>query len=133
MMREDLKFPRIDAIDSVLIKIGVDPSTRYNKHAQDHEYTTCKIDELEQYINLYEKKDTSIYEKRVLGCYFLECLNEYFQYNDIGHPMKNRAFELLHSDIEIHESELKYWTDVFDPNEENWWPITKEIINWRNT
>ena len=100
-MREDLKYPRFDAVKSVLIKIGVDPSTRYGVLDQDYESTTCKVEELEQYIDLYEKEDTSIFEKRVLGCYFLECLNEYYQVNDICHPMQNRAIELLHSDIEI--------------------------------
>ncbi len=132
-MDENLKYPSIDAIGSVLRKIGVNPSTRHNSYDQDPEYTTCKIEELEQYLNLYENDGTSIYEKRVLGCYFFECLNEHLQSYKKAHPQQISIFNLLLNDIEIHESEFEYWTDISEPDEENWWPITKEILKWRNT
>ena len=132
-MREDLTYPRADAIRSVLQKIGVQPSTRFDCLSQDAEYTTCMLDELEQYIELYEKSDTTIYEKRVLGCYFLESLNEYFQLNGSPHPKQEHAFRLLHYDKEVYGAELEYWTDTSDPIEDNWWPITKEILTWRAT
>ncbi len=130
-MREDLKYSSIDAVESVLAKIGIDPETRVIDGDQDYEYTTCKIEELPQYIELYEKDDTSIYEKRVLGCYFLECLNDYVQDEDAAHKLQDGAFRLLHRDTHIHESELEYWTETSDPDEENWWPITRQILNWR--
>lgn len=126
-MRENLKYPKIEAVKSVFKKIGVDPATRYYEYDQDYEYTTCKLEELEQYIDLYKKEDTTVFEKRLLGCYLLECLNDYFKNNGISHPMQAHAFELLHSDNQIHESELEYWTNIADPDEDNWWPITKEI------
>ncbi len=132
-MREDLKYPSSDAINSVLIKIGIDPSTRFDKYDQDIEYTSCKLEELDKYFNLYTKDDTTFYEKRVLGCYFLECLNEYFENENKCHFLQNKIFEILYSDIEIHESELEYWIDVSDPKEDNWWPITKELLTWKNT
>ncbi len=33
----------------------------------------------------------------------------------------------------IHENELDYWTNVEDPNPEHWWPITKNILDWRKS
>jgi len=131
-MRDDLKYPSIDAVKSVLIKSGIDLSTR-DLDCQDYEYTTCKLEELDDYISLYNQNDTSIYEKRVLGCYFLECLNEYVQINNKEHPLQNAAFKLLHSDIEIHETELAYWTDTAGRNEQDWWSITKYLLKWQNT
>ncbi len=132
-MREDLRYPSRDAVASILIKIGIDPSSRYDEHDQDYEYTTCKLDELEEYVSLYAKSDTTIFEKRVLGCYFLECLNEHIQMYEKEHHAQKRVFNLLHSDIEIHETELAYWADTSDPNEENWWPITKALVEWQKT
>ncbi len=128
-MREDLKYPSIDAIKSVLKKLGIDPSSRCDNYDQDCEYTTCKVEELESYVKLYSKSETSIYEKRVLGCYFLECLNEYVQEHEIEHPLQNNALQLLFTDKEIHESEIEYWADTSESNEEYWWPITKYLVN----
>ena len=132
-MKEDLKYPQNEAIHSVLRKIGVDPEHRCPYLCQDEEYTSCRVEELEKYFELYEQSDTSVYEKRVLGCYFMECLNELTEDSGLNHPLKNRIFKLMHRDLEIHESELEYWSNTEDPNPDHWWPITKEILSWKNT
>ncbi|MFH1999473.1 MAG: hypothetical protein ABIK28_07315 [Planctomycetota bacterium] len=132
-MDDELHYPTMEAAKSVLIKIGVDPSTRFDVQDQDFMYTSCKVDEINQYIKLYEQKDTTPVEKRVLGCFLLECLNEYFEDNKKGHPLQSHAFKLLHNDTDVHESELKYWTNTSDTDEDHWWPITKELLKWRNT
>ena len=132
-MRSDLKYPTLKAVYSVLEKLGVDPGTRYSEQDQDYEYTTCVLEELEQYIDLYTQPETTDEEKRLLGCYFLECLNEHIGNYGEKHIMQNFAFELLNSDIEIHETEWEYWSTTPDSNEENWWHITKHIREWKNT
>lgn len=129
-MREKLKYPSKEAVQSVLTKIGVDPSSRIDSSDQDIEYTTCKTHELERYIVLYTQEDTTIYEKRVLGCYFLECLNEYIQEHGKPHPQQDQAISLLLSDLQIHETEISYWSDTSDLDEENWWPIAKTLAHW---
>lgn len=120
----------MNPVKSVLLKLGVDLSTR-NLDCQDSEYTTCELDELEKYIELYNHEETSISEKQILGCYFLECLNEYVQLYDHEHPLQNLAFKYLHSGIEIHESELDYWTRTTGNDEEDLWPIAKYIHSWQ--
>lgn len=130
---DSFEFPRLEAIDSVLIKIGVDPKTRYDSVTQDHEYTTCRLEELKDYLELYEKPETTGHEKRVLGCYFLECLNEYVMSSGDGHPWQARVFRLMHQDIHIHASELAYWSNTSEPNPEHWWPITAHLLSWQNT
>ncbi|MCK5855190.1 MAG: hypothetical protein KAG56_08205, partial [Sulfurovaceae bacterium] len=130
-VRDDLKYSSTKAIKSILIKLGIDPDTR-DLLGQDEEYTSCKLEELEDYVDLYIKNDTSIFEKRVLGCYFLDCLNEYIVINNQEHSIQNKAFTLLFSDIYIHKEELDYWSDTSDrENEEDWWYITKSILKWK--
>ncbi len=130
-MTNDLKYPTITATISILEKIGVNPSTRFDEYDQDYEYTSCRLEELEEYLVLYEKKDTSDQEKRVLGCFLLECNNEYIWLNNSTHFTFDKVMNLLHNDINIHENELAYWSNTEDSNEENWWGIARFILDWR--
>ena len=129
-MNENLNFPSIVAIKSVLRKVGIEFKTR-SLNCQDAKYTTCRLEELDQYVELYSKIDTTVCEKRVLGCYFLQCLNQHFQNFDKADQVQDKAFKLLHFDIDIHENELEYWMNTEDPCEDHWWSITKEILHWR--
>ena len=130
-MQEDLKYPNIEAVKTILSKIGVDPETR-DLDCQDYEYTTCLLEELPNYIDLYQNIDTSMREKRVLGCYILECLNQFIVINDKEHPQQDVAFELLYADIEIHKSELAYFGKTEEHTEQERWPIAKYLSNWIN-
>ena len=130
-MQEDLKYPNIEAVKTVLSKIGVNPETR-DLDCQDYEYTTCLLEELPNYIDLYQDIDTSVLEKRVLGCYFLECLNQFIAINDKVHPQQDLALELLYSDIEIHKNELAYFGKTEGIRDQERWPIAKYLSNWIN-
>lgn len=133
MLREHLKYPKMDAATNVFEKLGVDASTRFDEKDQDFEYTSCRLEETEQYLDLYKQESTSESEKRVLGCFLFECLNEYVQNNDKQHELFKEVMHLLHRDEDIHETEIEYWTNTEEPNEENWWPITNYILRWKNT
>lgn len=129
----DLKYPTLAAIDSVLAKIGVDPAKRYGEFDQDHEYTTCRLEELHRYVDVYKSKGATNPEKRVLGCYFFECLNEYVQKERESHPLQEEIFSLLHEDEWIHKTELEYWSNTSEQDPDNWWPITTYVLSWRRT
>lgn len=131
-MKNNLKYPSIEAVKSVLTKLNIDPTTR-DLNCQDFEYTTCKLEEIDKYISLYKNDDTTVYEKRLLGCYFLECLNEYVSLQNNKHSLQNIAFEMLHSNIEIHGTELEYWSNTENKSEEEQWPISKYLLAWQNT
>lgn len=131
-MTDELKYPSINATISVLKKLSITPSTRINEYDQDFEYTSCRIEEIDDYLALYQKNDTSDQEKRVLGCFLLECHNEYIGSNNSTHYAFNQVMNLLHHDIEIHETELAYWGNTEDPNKEHWWAITRFILEWEN-
>ena len=133
MQREDFKYPRLDAANKILERLGVDPSTRIDEQDQDFEYTSCIVEETEQYLDLYKQESISEAEKRVLGCFLFECLNEYVHSNDKEHKLFKEIMYLLYSDEHIHKTEIEYWTNTEDPDEENWWPITSYILRWKNT
>lgn len=127
-----LRYPDLDATRSVLRKIGVDPSLRIFDGDQDFEYTSCNVNELDDYFEVYMGSQISDQEKRVLGCFFLQCLNDYIGEHDVVHPKQMIIFEILHRDVEIHKFELEYWRDNVDSNEENWWYVTKYLKEWKS-
>ncbi len=131
-MNNNLQYPSIDAVKSVLLKLNIDPATR-DLDCQDYEYTTCRLEEIDKYINLYKNRDTTVYEKRLLGCYLLECLNEHVSLNNNEHTLQHEAFELLHSDIDIHGTELKYWSNIENKSKEEQWPISEYLFKWQHT
>ncbi|MDC0435211.1 hypothetical protein OAM69_06195 [bacterium] len=130
MMADRLKYPDPDAALSVLEKIGVDPKSR-DLDCQDFEYTTCEVAELDKYVELYERSDTSIYEKRVLGCYIMETLNDFVSAEQRPHHLQDKAFEYLYSDYQIHQPEIEKRTDIEGRTEDLWWPIAKYLIAWQ--
>lgn len=130
-MKNNLKYPNVEAAKSIFKKLNIDVSDR-DMYCQDFQYTTCRYDELAQYFYLYKQSDTTAEEKRVLGCYLLDCLNGYVEPPDKVHPLQNEVFKLLYSDIEIHKTELEYWSDTQDRDEFERWPICKYLLQWQN-
>jgi len=126
---DNLKYPDINVVISVLTKIGVDPQTR-NLDCQDYECTTCDLSELEKYIELYVDVNTSVYEKRVLGCYILEGLNDFVSAVNKPHLLQDRAFEYLYGDYQIHQPEIEYRLDSEGRTEDECWPIAKYMLEW---
>lgn len=132
-MNSDLDYPKMSAAEHIFRKLGIDPKTRFHADDQDFEYTSCRMEELRLYFDLYMKKDTSDLEKRVLGCFFLEGLNDFVSLNSKKHPLQDQILEMLHKDIGIHKTELDYRAVTDDPNEEHWWPVRKYILEWQRT
>ena len=132
MSKSNLKYPSIDAARSILRKIGIDDSSRIDDGDQDFEYTSCLVEELESYINLYGQTETSSEEKRVLGCYFMECLNDYISEHGEAHALQSKAFEILFNEKSIHSEEIEYRLENQDEIEEHCWPIRKELIKWQS-
>ncbi len=124
-------YPTIDAASSVLRKLQIAPNTRFDEHDQDFEYTSCRVEEIDLYFDLYLKPDTTLEEKHLLGCYMIETLNDYVSIKNKQHPLQDQIFNLLHRDIYLHVNELEYRLDSEDSNEEHWWPIKKYLLAWR--
>lgn len=121
----------MDAAASVLHKLGVDSASRFDQYDQDFEYTACRVEELEAYLKLYQDEDTTLGEKRLLGCFLIEGLYDYVSENDKPHPLQNDVFERLHQDMSFHYHEFEYrfewWgLDGYEP-----WLICDQFMEWR--
>ena len=115
-----------EAIESVLVKLNIDPRMRLDELDQDPEYTACRCEELEQYLNLYRSGSLSADERAVIACFMLEGLNE-FASSDRVHPLEQAIFETLVKAGD-HALELAYWMDTSGTDETHWWPITKRLL-----
>jgi len=121
-----------DAIVSVLLKIGANPGERLDPFDQDPEYTACRVEELPAYFDLYVHGVTDSSERAVLCCFLMEGLNDLCA-QGIIHPLQPAIFDALLDAGEIHASELAYWTNTSDADSENWWPITKHLLEHRSS
>lgn len=117
----------IKDIEIVLRLLGKDPQ-RLAPYSQDAQYLCCRVDELGEYIDLYVKQDTPDSAKHVLCCFMLQCLNSTC---DAGHPLEKRILHTLFQSRELHAEELEYWMDTSEPDEENWWPITRILLEYQ--
>lgn len=119
-----------EAIASVLRRLDVDPVERFNEHDQDPEYTSCRPEEVTRYFDLYSTASLPSSERAVLCCFMLESLNELVQ-DGRPHVQQDLMVDVLMASSE-HAEELAYWMNTSDPDEENWWPITKVLLRRRH-
>jgi len=121
-----------EVIVRVLRKLGVNPIERLDAFDQDPEYTACRSEELPLYYELYVHRALEPSEREVLCCFMLEGLND-FCGEGITHPLQASIFDALIDAGTLHSEELDYWTDTSDPDTENWWPLTKELLAHRSS
>jgi hypothetical protein len=117
----------LEAIRSVLARLGIDPRDRMDEGDQDPEYTACRSDEIDDYFRLYRSKELNVDERAVLCCFLLEGLNEQIQ-TSAPHPSQTEIFSVLFEARQLHAAELAYWMNTSDPDQDNWWPITKPLL-----
>ena len=120
-----------EAIKAVLRKLGIDPSERMNDLDQDAEFTACRADEIPRYFRLYTQGNLGPVELDVLCCFLLESLNDCL-HDGTPHPLQEDIFAALFNAGELHADELAYWMNTPDPDEENWAPITKVLLQHRD-
>jgi hypothetical protein len=116
-----------EKIASVLRKLGIDPRERVDEFDQDAEYTACRSEEIPLYFRLYGRGSLDVDERAILCCFLLEGLNERIQAGD-PHPLQEEIFAELFDAGEIHAAEFAYWMDTTDRDEEDWWPITRPLL-----
>jgi hypothetical protein len=117
----------LEKIASVLRKLGIAPRERVDEFDQDAEYTACRSEEIPLYFRLYGRGSLDVDERAILCCFLLEGLNERIQAGD-PHPLQEEIFAELFDAGEIHAAELAYWMDTTDRDEEDWWPITRPLL-----
>jgi len=78
------------------------------------------MEELDKYLDLYDAPGISDPERRVLGCYLMEGLNNFVYTNDRKHPLHDRIMEIFKRDYKIHNFEVQYRLETEDDDPENW-------------
>lgn len=114
---------------SVLRKLGIDPNSRIDRFDQDWEYTSCRSEELGNYLALYSQPSTTPGEQRILCCFLLQCLNGQIK-SGRKHPLQKVILQQLFDDQTLHQEELDYWMDTSNSNKDNWWPITETLLQF---
>ena len=113
----------------MLGRLGIDPCDRLDNADQDAEYTSCRRTEVPEYFRLYREKDLTVDERAVVCCFLLESLNDCIQAGE-PHPLQESIFATLFANREIHSAELEYWMDTSDPDEDNWWPVARPLLDF---
>lgn len=118
-----------EMVARVLRRLGIDPPVRFSPLDQDAQYTACRAEELPLYFDHYRSAGVSDDDKRVLCSFLLEGLNEYAMSGN--HILHDAVVHALMDDEELHREELQHWMNTDDPDEECWWPATKELLRVR--
>ncbi len=120
----DYTYPDENACLSIQVKLGIEKESVYLD--QDWEYILADECRLHDYVEMYNRKDTTNLEKRVLGCFIIQSLTELLP-DKIPEGEARKHIAMLAQDSDIHESELKYWSNEEEGDEENWAYVTKYI------
>lgn len=119
------EFPDEAACRSVLSKLGIDQN-QIHQFGQDYEYILADEKRLSDYISLYGANDTSDLEKRILGCFIIQSIEEKLPDKIASEEVRSHLC-LLAKDRCIHQSELEYWSVNEESNEEYVFQITKYV------
>lgn len=128
---DEFKYPDILAAVSIFEKLDID-TEKLNLDCQDWEYTLADKKYLEQYISLYTLGTTTKLEKRVLGSFIIQSLEDLLAEKQ-GFPQDYvlKQLDMLAIDIDIHKYEFEYWSLLDDKHyiehEKDAWYITKFI------
>jgi hypothetical protein len=71
--------------------------------------------------------DVTPEERDVLCRFLLQGLNDWIQAGT-PHPLQTAIFDALLEAEATHRAELAYGMDTSDPDSDNWWPITAELV-----
>ncbi len=126
------EYPQAEACRSIFNKLEMDFGL-LNLECQDWQYTLADDKFLENYLELYQRDDTTDFEKRVLGCFIIQSLEDILIRGKEQYDI-NRILKMLSKDMEIHQTEFEYWGLLDDKhyleNIKDCWKITKYIRNF---
>ena len=122
---DQYNFPDESACQSILAKLGRDEK-QIALFGQDWEYLLADEVLLPEYTRLYESNETTDLEKRVLGCFIIQSIENRLP-NAISAEETRSHLRLLWKDRQIHQSEFVYWSVNEEEKEEHMFLITKYI------
>ena len=125
----EFEYPGFKSCISILEKLGIDKDT-LDLDCQDWEYTLADERFLSEYIKLYNVDSTTGLEKRVLGSFIIQSLENLLA-KGIKESFVVEILTMLSKDQDIHQYEFEYWSLLGDEHylehEEDCWHITKYV------
>ncbi|QDT89012.1 hypothetical protein [Gimesia algae] len=124
-MKSQFEFPSEGACLLVLKKLDMDES-QLDMIPQDWEYLLADETRLSDYIDLYQQPQTTDQEKRVLGCFVIQSLENLLP-EMISEQRVRTCLAMLWDDRVIHAHEFEYWSMRDETDPDNLFQITNLV------
>lgn len=106
-MSKELKYPSKETIKRLTKELQLEGA---NDYTQDWECEVANVEQLQSYIEYYQKEKLNVNEKATLMRIILEAYNDLVTLNTKECMYWNKIKQLLKQDYSIHEETVKYWS-----------------------
>lgn len=106
-MSKELKYPSKETIAKLTKRLQLEG---VNDFTQDWEYEVANAEQLQSYIEYYQKANLNVNEKTTLMRIILEAYNDFVALNVQECKYQNVIKQLLCYDYTIHEGTINYWS-----------------------
>ena len=106
-MSKELKYPSKETITRLTKELQLEVT---NNFTQDWECEVANVEQLQSYIEYYQKKKLNVNEKATLMRIILEAYNDFVTLNTQECMYQDMIKQLLENDFSIHEEAVKYWS-----------------------
>lgn len=106
-MSKEVKYPSKETIIRLTKELQLKGADEFT---QDWEYEVANAEQLQSYIEYYQKEKLNVNEKATLMRIILEAYNDLVALNTQECRYRDIIKKLLESDYSIHEENIKYWS-----------------------
>lgn len=106
-MGKEMKYPSKKTITRLTKELQLEVT---NNFTQDWECEVANVEQLQTYIEYYQKNKLNVNEKATLMRIILEAYNDFVTLNTQECMYRDIIKQLLENDFSIHEETVKYWS-----------------------
>ncbi|MBQ2887193.1 MAG: hypothetical protein IJE43_26065 [Alphaproteobacteria bacterium] len=106
-MSKELKYPSQETIIRLTKELQLEGADDFT---QDWECEVANVEQLQSYIEYYQKANLNVNEKATLMRIILEAYNDLVTLNTQECMYQNMIKQLLQYDYSIHERTIRYWS-----------------------
>ena len=106
-MSKELKYPSQETIIRLTKELQLEGADDFT---QDWECEVANVEQLQSYIEYYQKANLNVNEKATLMRIILEAYNDLVTLNTQESMYQNMIKQLLQYDYSIHERTIRYWS-----------------------
>ena len=106
-MSKELKYPSKETIIRLTKELQLEGADEFT---QDWECEVANAEQLQSYIEYYQKEKLNVNEKSTLMRIILEAYNDLVAFNTQECMYQNMIKHMLQHDYSIHEETIRYWS-----------------------